>query len=321
MPNILVSNIGFGETSLASLEVLKSIGNVVLNKKGIRFNEQDFIEKISDTDILIAGTEKITRSVIGAAKNLKLIARVGVGVDNIDLDCALENKISICYTPDVPSESVPEFTISLMLNLIKGIAVSNQKMHEKVWHRPMGRMLSSMKIGIVGAGKIGSKVISLIKSISPKTEILFYDPYLESKEQTVKRDIEQLFHESDIVSLHLPLNDQTSGLVDNRLLGLMKKRSYLINTSRGGIVDETALYQALANNHLAGAAIDVFENEPYNGPLTELDNCLLTSHIGSLAQEVRAIMEDQVVEDVRRFIGGQFLIRPLDGFNFSGQQA
>ncbi len=318
MPNILVSNISFGVASPESLTKLRSLANVVLNEKSIRFTDQDFIEKISNVDILIAGTEKITRSAIEVAKNLKLIVRIGVGVDNIDLDCALENKISICYTPEAPSESVPEFTLSLILNLIKGISVSDRKMHKKNWHRPMGRMLSSMKIGIVGVGKIGSKVIRLIKSISPGTEILFYDPYLESAEQALKCGIEQLFRESDIVSLHLPLNDQTGGLVDGGLLSSMKKESYLINTSRGGIVDEAALYQSLKNNHLAGAAIDVFENEPYHGPLAELDNCLTTSHIGSLTQEVRALMEEQVVEDIESFICGQPFIRPLDGFNFCG---
>jgi D-3-phosphoglycerate dehydrogenase len=320
MYNILTSNIGFGVSSPESLIKLQTMANVILNEKGVRFTNQDFIEKISSVDILIAGTEKITRPVIEAAKNLKLIARVGVGVDNIDLDCARENKISICYTPEAPSESVPEFTLSLILNLIKGISISDQKMHKKIWYKPMGRMLSSMRIGIVGVGKIGSKVIDLIKSISPKTEILFYDPYLKSTEQAIKCDIEQLFRESDIVSLHLPLNGQTRGLVDGGLLRAMKKDSYLINTSRGGIVDEAALYQFLKNNHLAGAAIDVFENEPYHGHLTELDNCLTTSHIGSLTQEVRALMEEQVVEDVMRFIGGQSLIRSLDGFNFEGRQ-
>lgn len=315
MPNILVSNMGFGMASPKSLTKLQSLANVILNEKNIRFSEQDFIEKISKVDILIAGTEKISRSVIEAAKNLKLIARVGVGVDNIDLDCARENKISICYTPQAPSESVPEFTLSLILNLIKNIHISDRKMHEKVWHKPMGRMLSSMKVGIVGAGKIGAKVIFLIKSISPKTEILFYDPYLESLEHAVKCDIEHLFRECDIVTLHLPFNHQTKGLIDGGFLNMMKKGSYLINTSRGGIVDETALYQSLENHHLAGAAIDVFEEEPYSGPLTDLDNCITTSHMGSLTREVRALMEEQVVEDIEHFIKGYPLIRPLDGFN------
>lgn len=318
MPNILVSNIGFGLASPESLTKLQRVADVTLNEADIRFTERDFIERIQDADILIAGTEKITRLVVESATNLKLIARVGVGVDNVDLDYAQENKISICYTPDAPSEAVPEFTLSLMLNLIKGISVSDRKMHEKIWHKPMGRMLSSMKIGIVGAGKIGSKVINLIKSISPKTEILFYDPYLESLGHAIKCDIEQLFRECDIVSLHLPLNSKTRGLVGKNLLNIMKKESYLINTSRGGIIDEAALYQSLKSNYLAGAAMDVFEIEPYSGPLTELDNCLITSHMGSLTREVRALMEEQIVEDVMRFMNGQPFIRPLHGFNFSG---
>lgn len=318
MLNILVSNIGFGVASPESLVKLQNLGNVTLNENSIRFKEQDFFEMISSVDVLIAGTEKITRSVIEQAKNLKLIARVGVGVDNIDLDSVRENKISICYTPKAPAESVPEFTLSLILNLIKNIHISDRKMHEKIWHKPMGRMLSSMKVGIVGAGKIGAKVISLIKLTSPKTEILFYDPCLESVEHAVKCDIERLFRESDIVSLHLPFSNQTKGLVDGDFLNMMKKGSYLINTSRGGIVDEVALYKSLKNKHLAGAAIDVFEHEPYSGPLTELDNCLTTSHMGSLTREVRALMEEQIVEDIERFISGYSLIRSLDGFNFYG---
>lgn len=316
MLNILVSNIGFGEASSESLIKLQTLGNVTLNENGIRFKEHDFFEKISAVDVLIAGTEKITRSIIEQAKNLKLIARVGVGVDNIDLDCARENKISICYTPQAPAESVPEFTLSLILNLIKNIYISDRKMHGKIWHKPMGRMLSSMKVGIVGAGKIGAKVISLVKLISPETEILFYDPCLESVEHAVKCDIEQLFRESDIITLHLPFNNQTKGLIDSGFLNMIKKGSYLINTSRGGIVDENALYQSLKNNHLAGAAIDVFEDEPYSGPLTDLDNCLTTSHMGSLTREVRALMEEQVVEDIECFMNSYSLIRPLEGFNF-----
>lgn len=316
MHNILVSNIGFGIASPQSLKLLQNYGNVILNKESVRFNEQSFIEKIANIEILIAGTEKITRAILEKAKNLKLISRVGVGVDNIDLDFVRKKKISISYTPEAPSEAVPEFTVALMLNLLKNISISDRKMHEKNWYRPMGRMLSSLTIGIVGAGKIGSKVINIVKLIEPKSKIIFYDPYLESMQDATKCNLDELFRNSDVVSLHMPLNHETKGLIDVNLLGVMKKESYFINTSRGGIVDEHSLYQMLKNNHLAGAAIDVFEIEPYQGILTELDNCLLTSHIGSLTQEARALMESQVVEDIIRFIKNQSLLRPLKGFNF-----
>lgn len=319
MHNILVSNVGFGEASPTSLGILHNLGNVVLNEEKIRFREQDFIKKIFDKNIVIAGTEKITKSIINSAKNLKLIARVGAGIDNIDLDAAKEKNISICYTPDAPSQAVPEFTIALMLNLLKGISLSDRLMHQNIWYRPMGKMLSSMAVGIIGAGKIGTKVINLIKLVSPGSKVFYCDPYVEFIENATKCDIKELFCNSDIVSVHLPLNSQTKGLITLDLLKLMKQGGYLVNTSRGGIVDEIALCELLKNNYLNGAAIDVFDQEPYQfGVLTELNNCLLTSHIGSLTTEIRGLMEEQVTEDILRFIKNQPLLRPLNGFNFTG---
>lgn len=316
MHDVLVSNIGFGNASGASLEKLRNSSNVLLNDAGIRYTENDFISKIGNATVLIAGTEKITRAVLDSAKNLALIARVGVGVDNIDLDYAKHKKINISYTPDAPSSAMPEFTLGLILNLIKQLSISDRKMHQGTWYRPMGSMLGSLKIGIVGAGKIGSKVIQLIRAVAPEAAIFYQDPYIAGVTGAQKCDFETLFKTCDLVSLHMPLNDSSRGLVDEKLLYSMKQGSYLVNTSRGGIVDEMALYKALKNNHLAGAALDVFETEPYQGPLIELDNCLLSSHIGSLTQEVRAMMEEQVVEDVLRFINNKPLLRPLMGFNF-----
>lgn len=316
MLNILISNIGFGKTSPKALTLIREKAHVVENLGNRRFSEDDFLASIRDTHILIAGTERISRRVLEQAPNLKLISRVGVGVDNIDLDYAKERKINVVYTPQAPSEAVPEFTLSLILNLIKGITNVDRQMHNGVWFRPMGRMLSSLKIGIVGAGKIGSRVIELIKSIAPSTEILFYDPYLDFHAHAEKHDLSTLLKESDIVSLHLPLSVATTNLLDVNELSQMKSGSYLINTSRGGIVNEEGLYLNLQSKHLAGAALDVFEVEPYNGKLSELDNCLLTSHIGSMTHEVRALMEDQVAEDVLCFIENKPLIRSLEGFNF-----
>ncbi len=318
MHNILVSNIGFGKASAKALAELKSIANVSLNDAGTRYSEEDFLNKISDAHIIIAGTEKITKIVMQSAKNLNLIARVGVGVDNIDLAYAQDKKINISYTPEAPSTAVPEFTLALILNLLKGIPISDRKAHQSVWHRPMGRMLSSMKVGIVGAGKIGSRVMQLIQSISPTTSIYYYDPHVASVPGAKRCELAELFREVDLVSLHIPFNENTKGIIDERLIASMQPGSYLVNTARGGIVDENALYKFATNKHLAGVALDVYEQEPYNGPLAELDNCLLTAHIGSATEEVRAIMEEQIVEDVIRFIKKQPLLRPLNGFNFCG---
>jgi len=316
MHNILISNVGFGQAAPEFLAKLKNMAKVCLNEEGIKFSEAEFISKVSDTTILIAGTEKISRRVFEHAKNLKLIARVGSGVDNIDLDYAKERKIKISYTPFAPSEAVPEFTVSLILNLIKNISLSDRKMHKAEWYRPMGRMLSSLSIGIVGVGKIGTRVIELIKALSPNSNIYYYDPNVTVLKDAIKCDLDFLFQECDVISLHLPLNEKTKGLINGDLLFSMKKNTFIVNTSRGGIMDEEALYQLLKSKHLTGAALDVFEVEPYQGSLNQLDNCLLTSHMGSLTQEVRAIMEAEVVEDVIRFINNEPLLRTLEGFNF-----
>jgi len=316
MRKVLISNIGFGEASPKALALIDSRACVVENKDKRRFTEEDFIKNIDGVHILIAGTEKITRSILEQASDLKIILRVGSGIDNIDLAYAKEKKINICYTPDAPSAAVPEFTLALILNLIKGVSSCDRQMHANIWSRPMGRLIESMKVGIVGAGKIGSKVTHLIKSIAPSVEILFYDPHVLQLLNAKKCNLEELLAESDIISFHLSSSDSTKGFIGTEHLKRMKPGTYLVNTSRGDILDEEALYQCLKTKHLAGAALDVFEIEPYSGKLSELENCILTSHIASMSRETRALMEEQVAEDVVRFIDNRPLARVLDGFNF-----
>jgi len=307
---ILISNIGFGQVSAEPLNRLKEHAQVVENTKNTRFTEEDFLQHTSDTDVIIAGTEKISEKIIARAKNLKLIARVGVGVDNIDLRAAFAHHVQIVYTPDAPALTVPEFTLALMLNLIKGIGLSDRCMHNKTWHRSMGRSLSALKFGIIGAGNIGKKVINLLKSIDHQVPIFYYDPVVDSVANATRTGFDDVFTLCDLVSIHVPLNESTYHLVSQKQLSSMPEGSYLINTSRGGIVNEQDLYNALQRN-LIGAAIDVFEEEPYSGPLCGLENCLLTSHIGSMTVETRALMEKQVAEDIINFIDGEPLERPF----------
>lgn len=317
MRNVLIANIGFGKSYPQALNTLKEHAHVIENLDGIRFQESDFFEKLHGIDVLILGTEKITPDIIKQSHDLKLIARVGSGIDNIDTKAAMNQKISITYTPTAPKISVPEFTLALMLNLLKGIHISDRRMHQKDWVRPMGQMLSSMVCGIIGAGNIGKEVIKKIKVISPETEILFFDPFVNVIESAKKVELNELARTCNIISLHVPLVTQTLKIINKSFLEKMKKGSYLINTSRGEVVDEKALYEALKSGHLQGAALDVFEIEPYNGDLMCLENCILTSHIGSMVKESRALMEQQIVEDVVRFFHKQELLRPLRGFDFT----
>lgn len=310
---ILISNVNFGNASPVSLEQLEKNAFVIKNNDNKRFEFEDFmVHDISNVDIIIAGTEKICERVISNAKKLKLICRVGAGIDNVDLDAAFSKDIKITYTPDAPGLAVPEFTLALILNLIKGVSVSDRFMHQRKWCRPMGRSLKACKLGVIGAGNIGRQVIKLFLRLEPNIEIVFYDPYVDFVDGAKKITyFDELFKICNIISLHLPLSSSTYHIVSKTQLDFMPQGSYLVNTSRGGIVNEKALYSALQSN-LAGAAIDVFETEPYTGILCDLQNCLLTSHIGSMIVETRAIMEQQILEDVINFINNKPLLRSFN---------
>ncbi|XP_022777962.1 uncharacterized protein LOC111319456 [Stylophora pistillata] len=318
MIKIFISNIGFGITSPDALIRLKKYGTIIRNDKNKRFNADELASCVANCDILIAGTEPITKKVFDKASSLRLIGRVGVGLDNIELEAAKHKKTTIIYTPDAPSYAMAEFTLSLMLNLIKNISIINNYMHNGQWMRFYGKQLSSLTIGIIGVGRVGRKVISLLKSSFPNLKILMYDPYnVENIEGVDRCSLIHLIKKTDIVSLHLPRTLETTHLLNKNNIFKMKKGSYLINTSRGEVVDEKILYDALKSGHLAGAALDVFEQEPYMGPLKEINNCILTSHIGSMTYEARALMEKQLVDDVINFITGQTLKYPVPNFDFS----
>lgn len=313
---ILISNAGFGSCNPQALSLLKERFDVIGNVDGTRFDDERFLGLSDGVNAIIAGTEKITSRVINAYQGLQLIARVGAGVDSVDLAAAAAQRISITYTPDVPALAVPEFTLALMLGLVRKVSVSDGAMHRGQWLKPTGDSLGDLHVGIAGAGKIGRRVIEILRSIYPHIEISYYDPSVPHIEGARKCDLDTLIKEADILSLHVPLIEATKNILNERTIGSMKRGSYIINTARGGVVCEKALYDALKQGHLAGAALDVYEQEPYKGDLKDLENCILTSHIGSLTKQVRAVMEQQIAEDVVSFFESGKLSCPLPGYDF-----
>ena len=233
-PKILVSNVGFGQAAPDALEDLRRVFDVFLNEEGKRYTEEDFLTHIPHVAGVIAGTEKISSTVLQQAKALRLIARVGVGVDSLDLAEIQKRKISMTYTPDAPSASVPEFTLSLILGLLKGIGQANGDMHRQMWKRPMGRMLSSLTVGVLGAGRIGQRVIYLLKALAPTLSVYFYDPCVSKVDGAQSCDLASLFKVCDLVTLHVPYSKETHHLVGKDHLMRMKKGSFLVSTSRGG---------------------------------------------------------------------------------------
>lgn len=307
VPHVLITTAPFAEKNREPLDLLERAGySYLVNPFGRKITEEDYLTLIPEVDALVAGTEPITARVMAAAPKLKVISRVGIGLDNVDLIEARARGIAVSYTPDAPSPAVAELTIGLMLSLLRGIHVANPGAHAGQWKRIMGRRLNQLTTGIIGVGRIGSRVVNLLRPFGGRilAHDIAPDPSIEGVEWV---DRERLLAESDVVSVHVPLTALTQGLIGPAELGAMKRDAVLINTARGGIVDEAALAEALRARRIAAAAIDVFRVEPYAGELCGLDNCLLTSHMGSMSEDCRYRMEYEAVTNAIRYLNGETL--------------
>jgi len=286
MPKVLITTVPFSEKNKLPLELLQNSNiEFVINPLNRKLKEEELIEMIPDFDAIIAGTEPITAKVIQHAKSLKIISRVGIGLDSVDLLEAQKRGIKVCYTPDAPAPAVAELTLGLMLSLLRHINTANLDLHRGQWKRHFGRRIPEVTIGIIGVGRIGARVIRRLKGFgTPRLLVNDIRPNNlvapELKLEWVGK--EEIYANADVISIHLPLTMQTKNMIQKEQLLMMKKDACLINASRGGIINEADLASTLNSGHLSGAAIDVFENEPYNGPLNQIDNCLLTSHMGSM---------------------------------------
>ena len=308
---VLITTVPFGEKNRKPLDLLESNGiEYVINPLNKKLTEDELMELIPSFDIIIAGTEKISDKVMERAGNLKMISRVGIGLDSVDLLAAEKRDIQVSYTPDAPAPAVSELTIGMMLTLLRSAHVSNSQMHLGKWHRFFGRRLSEITIGIIGVGRIGRGVLEHLQGFgNPK--ILVNDISIE--DDIIKKfnvecsSKEKIYKQSDIVTLHLPLTGKTKDMIKKDHLLSMKADAIIINTSRGGIINESDLYEVMQSGHLSGAAIDVFDNEPYSGDLKNIERCLLTAHMGSMSVDCRSQMETEATEEVVRFLTGKIL--------------
>ena len=314
MNKVLITTVPFGDKERLPLELLEGSNiDYVINPLGIKLTEDELAEMITDFDAIIAGTEPITAKVMDRATNLKMISRVGIGLDSVDLLAAKERDIIVSYTPDAPSPAVAELTIGLILSLLRSIHVSNSELHEGKWKRFFGRRISEVTIGIIGVGRIGSRVIRRTQPFgTPKFLVNDINPSKRSDLIDFKLDWvskEKIYKEADIISIHTPLTSETKNMITKDNLLSMKKDAVIINTARGGIVNEQDLFEVMQDGHLSGAAIDVFDFEPYKGRLREIQRCILTAHMGSMSVDCRTRMEIEATEEVVRFLTKQ----PLQG--------
>ena len=322
--NIFISTVPFGQIDSYPVDILKKEPNCefVINPLGRKLTEDEMAEISKDYDILIAGTEPITAKVMDNAPHLKLISRVGIGLDNVDLLHAKALGIKVSYTPDAPAPAVAELTIGHILNACRSMSLVDRKLRAGIWQRIMGWRLSNQVIGIIGTGRVGSRVLKHLQGFSPKRILVndiqpdhnLYDLF---HAELVSKEV--IYRESDIITLHVPLTPQTSPLIAKKELELMKPNMFLINTARGGVIDEKELFDALKNGKIGAAAIDVFGTEPYGGELLTLDNCYVTCHMGSCTVDCRFEMEKLATEEALRFIRGEKLRLQVSEYEYEIQ--
>jgi phosphoglycerate dehydrogenase-like enzyme len=287
-PRVAVTSSSFGKSNTLREELKKSFQNCFFNELGRPLTESELIEFIKDADAAVVGTEIMTENVLNYAPRLKIISKYGVGLDNIDKKLLERRGILLGWTGGVNRRSVAELTLCFMLGLCRNIFAAGFKLKQSTWEKKGGYQLTGKTIGIIGCGYTGSEVIKLLRPFH--CDLLICDIIDKSKfckkENAIELPLEDVVARSNIISFHVPLTSLTKGMVNANLLAQMKSNAFLINTSRGGIVDQQALKESLQANRIAGAALDVFSEEPPNDKeFLSLSNLMVTPHIAGNAQE------------------------------------
>ena len=287
---ILISTSTFNLDNFSELSAIDTSGiEVKLNPFNTRLTKDQVIDLLGKNSIgLIAGLEPLNEKVLQSATSLKVIARVGTGLDNVDLTAAEKLGIKVLNTPDAPTSAVAELTLGHILGLLRNIARTDRQIRTNNWQGQMGSLLETKTVGVIGFGRIGRKVAKLVSAFGAK--VIVHDPFIRA-EDFENCSLKELCTQSDVLTLHVPYSDKTHHIISSELIQAMKPGSFVVNVSRGGLVDEVSLLRALESGHLAGAALDCFEQEPYFGPLSKLENVQMTAHMGTYARETRDLME------------------------------
>lgn len=287
-----------------------------------RDDDAERIAKLQDAEVVIVAAHRFTRALIAAARSLRLVHHQGVGFqDTIDLPALAARNVRLALTPAGTTEGVAEHTVLLMLAVLKRLPFADRELREGRFHinalRPVSRELKGMLIGYVGMGRIGQAVAERLVPFG--TRGLYFDAAVklprkrEASLRVTAAPLARVLAEADVITLHVPLTDGTKHLLDTSAMAAMKRGAYLVNTARGGLVDERALIAALASGHLAGAALDVFECEPPpTSPLFALPNVVLTPHISAGTRDALATKMHALFANVTRFYGGEPLAEEVD---------
>lgn len=299
--------IAIGPSSFAAqddtpLKILEEAGiEIIPNPYGRRLTEEEILTHLEGVDGLIAGLEPLNRRVLSSAPCLRAIARVGIGMSNVEMEAARELGIKVSNTPDGPTEAVAEMTLAAILALIRGILPANTALHAGRWTKRIGRGLRGTEVLLVGYGRIGRRVSQLLRAFG--SEIMVCDPFVDqsSVEDGIKLvSLEEGLRVAQVISLHA---SGSKSIIGKEQFEQMQDGVILLNSSRGELVDEEALIQALESGKVGSAWLDVFCEEPYNGPLTHYDQVLLTPHTSTYTRQCRLSMEMSAVKNLLRDLG------------------
>ena len=310
MTTTLITTPTFARFSQEPWEILRRAGTTAVRPNETRaLPAEELLARVPETDALIVGLDAITAEVIEAGPRLRVIAKHGVGVDNIDLFAARARGIPVVFAPGSNSRAVAELTFGLMIGAARRIAAAHTAVVSGDWPKFYGPELAGRTLGIVGCGRIGRLLAGYAQAFG--MTVIGYDPFLEPEELTARGvrpvGLDECLTGSDFVSLHLPAEPGRPPLLDRRALEAMKPGACLVNAARGGLVDEVALADLLHSGHLGAAALDAFEAEPLpdGSPLRTAPNVLLTPHIGACSHEANRNMGVMVAEDVARVLRGE----------------
>lgn len=301
---IAVTPPAFCKSSSFKKELLEIFPNAVFNETGRYFKQDRLIEFLSGADAVLIGRDPISEIVLNALPNLKMVSKYGVGLDNIDQDAMRRRGTVLGFTAGVNKLSVAELTVGFMLGLCHNVFRSGFALKQKSWEKDGGWQLSRKTVGIIGCGNIGREVVRLLRPFECRIlvrDILDLSGYCRDHgvEET---GFEDLIRQADIVSLHVPLTELTGNMIGAQVLQNMKTNSFLVNTSRGEIVREDDLKNALLDGSIAGAALDVFSQEPpENHELLDCPNLMVTPHIGGSSAEAAAAMAKSAVDHLVEF--------------------
>jgi len=290
LPEVVVLARSFGRASSEPLEILKKAGlSVAFKSDPEPENESVVAELIGDAEAVIVGVDRIGEVVLSSCPHLRVISKHGIGVDNIDLEAAKKRGIVVANAPGTNSESVADMAFLFILSCARHLKLVLEQIQNKKWSSPLlGSELEGKILGIVGLGRIGKGVAR--RALGFGMKVIYFDPFVE-EESFTRVNLEELFQIADFITLHLPLSSQTRHLVNEKLLSLMKKEAFLINTARGELVDEEALYRFLKEGRIAGAGLDVLSFEPpFESPLLTLPNVLVTPHVAAYTKEANMKM-------------------------------